>query len=80
MPFVPQYSFYSIITNTTIKIPDYYYNDVLLRPQELDKMCCYEVKMHYEKIKIPKKKKTLLLGIIIMIMMMMMQVESVKVM
>ena len=42
--------------DTTIKVPDYYYNDVLLRPQELDKMCCYEVKMHYEKVKIPKKR------------------------
>ena len=40
--------------NTTTKIPDYYYNDVLLRPQELDRMCCFEVKMNYEKVKIPK--------------------------
>ena len=42
--------------DTAIKVPDYYYNDVLLRPQELDKMYYYEVNMHYEK-KIPKKKK-----------------------
>ena len=47
-----------IDATSTIKIPDYYYNDVLLRPQELDKMCCYEVKMYFEKVKIPKKKST----------------------
>ena len=29
---------------TTIKIADYYCNDVELRPQELDRMCTYEVR------------------------------------
>ena len=48
--------------NTTTKIPDYYYNDVLLRPQELDRMCCYEVKMNYEKVKIPKRKNKSTVG------------------
>ena len=45
-----------IDASSTIKIADYYYNDVVLRPQELDKMCCYEVKMNFEKVKIPNKK------------------------
>ena len=42
---------------TTIKIPDYFINDVLYRPQELEKMCLYQVKLWYEKERIPAKKK-----------------------
>ena len=45
------------IDGKTVKIPDYYINDVLLRPQELERLCCYEVKMYYEKARIPAKKK-----------------------
>ena len=46
------------IDGKTVKLPDYYINDVLFRPTELEKLCCYEVKMHYEKAKIPPKKKS----------------------
>ena len=41
----------------TIKVPDYFINDVLYRPQELEKMCLYAVKLWYEKVRIPPKKK-----------------------
>ena len=44
--------------DTTIKIPDYYINDVIYKPPELEKMCCYEKKCGMKRQEYHQRKKS----------------------